>query len=110
MVLLPPEQQPSDQDTKQVQTILDALQKGRIDRALFTANANSYFSDTALQDVKSSLTPLGKLKHVTAVIENLRGGMKHRSYRAEFDKKTLLLNIYVTSEGKYEQFMIEDQL
>ena len=31
-------------------------------------------------------------------------------YRAEFDKKSLLLNIYVTADGKYEQYMVEDQL
>jgi len=107
---LPEQKTPSDVDTKQVQTILEGLRNGKIDRSLFTDNANSYFSETALQDCKSSLAPLGKLKAVTASSENLRGGMTHRSYRAEFEKKTLLLNIYLMPNGKYEQFMIEDQL
>ena len=36
--------------------------------------------------------------------------MTHRSYRAEFEKKTLLLNIYLMPDGKFEQFLVEDQL
>jgi hypothetical protein len=110
LVFLPERTPPSDKDTKQVQQILAGLQAGKIDRALFTANANSYFSDTALRDCKSSLRPLGKLKSVTAISESLRGGMTHRAYRAEFAKKTLLLNIYLLPDGKYEQFLVEDQL
>jgi len=35
--------------------------------------------------------------------------MTHRSYRAQFDKKTLRLNIYVLPDGKYEQFLVEEQ-
>ena len=108
LVLLPDQPEPSAEETKRVQTVLDALQKGRIDRALFTDNANTYFSTTALQDAKASLTALGRLKHVTSTGENLRGGMTHRNYRAEFDKKTLSLNIYVTAAGTYEQFLVEE--
>jgi len=110
LVFLPERKEPSGQDTAQVEKILEALQAGKIDRALFTANANSYFTETALLDCKSSLTPLGKLKAVTPVSENLRGGMIHRAYRAEFVKKTLILNIYLLPDGKYEQFLVEDQV
>jgi len=110
LVFLPERTTPSDKDTKQVQQILAGLQAGKIDRSLFTANANSYFSETALRDCKASLSPLGKLKSVTAVRESLRGGMIHRSYRAQFAKKTLLLNIYLLPDGKFEQFLVEDQI
>ena len=110
LVFLPEQPAPSDKDTKQVQSILEGLRNGRVDRALFTANANSYFTEIALKDCRNSLGALGKLKSVTATGENLRGGMTHRSYRAEFEKKTLLLNIYLMPDGKYEQFMVEDQL
>jgi D-alanyl-D-alanine carboxypeptidase len=109
LVFFPEQRELSGKDTKQVQGILEGLQKGTIDRALFTDNANSYFTETALRDCKSSLDPLGKLKAVTAVSENLRGGMTHRSYRAEFAKKTLRLNIYLLPDGKYEQFLVEEQ-
>jgi D-alanyl-D-alanine carboxypeptidase len=110
LVLLPEQPEPSEKATHQVEAILAELQKGKIDRTLFTENANSYFTDVNLQDTKTSLAALGKLKKVTFQAENLRGGMKHRTYRAEFDKKTLVINIYVTTGGKYEQFMVEDQL
>jgi len=100
----------SAKDTAQVRTILAALQKGKIDRALFTENANTYFSGTALRDCKTSLGALGKLQSVTAVSEGLRGGMIHRGYRARFARKTVSLNIYLVADGKYEQFLVEDQL
>lgn len=109
MVFAAEQKEASDKDNKQVEEILAGLQKGKIDRSLFTANANSYFSDQALQDCRSSLEPLGKLMQVTAGGENLRGGMIHRSYTAEFAKKKLLLNIYLLPDGKFEQFLVEDQ-
>jgi len=110
LVFLPERKDPSDKDIAQVQAILAALQKGKIDRALFTDNANGYFSEEALRDCKTSLGGLGKLQSVTAVSEGLRGGMTHRSYRAQFVRKTVSLNIYLLADGKYEQFLVEDQL
>jgi len=50
LVFLPEEKAPSDTDTHQVQAILVGLQKGRIDRALFTDNANTYFGEGAWRD------------------------------------------------------------
>ena len=100
----------SARETQQVRAILEGLQKGHVDRALFTANANSYFSDTALADFKSSLATAGKLRTISRTGEELRGGMTHLSYRAEFARKTLALNIYLMPDGKFEQFMVEDQI
>lgn len=102
----PASKEPSETSAKEVRKILEALRQGRIDRALFTADANSYFTEQALADCKASLEPFGALKTVTPLSENLRGGMTHRSYRAEFEKKTVSLNIYVLADGKYEQFLI----
>jgi CubicO group peptidase (beta-lactamase class C family) len=110
LVFLPEQKPPSGKDTAQVQQILAGLQAGKINRALFTGNANGYFSELALRDCKTSLRPLGRLKTVTPVSENLRGGMTHRSYTAEFAKKKLWLNIYLLPDGKYEQFLVEDGL
>jgi CubicO group peptidase (beta-lactamase class C family) len=110
LVFMPEHTEPSPKDTAQVQAILAALQKGKIDRGLFTENANGYFSASALRDCKTSLGALGKLQSVTAVSESLRGGMIHRSYRAQFARKAVSLNIYLLTDGKYEQFLVEDQL
>ncbi|HUJ22582.1 MAG TPA: serine hydrolase domain-containing protein [Bryobacteraceae bacterium] len=110
LVFTPDQPPPSEKDTQQVRAVLDGLQQGKVDRALFTDNANSYFSEAALADFKTSLTDLGKLKSVNALSEGLRGGMIHRAYRAQFEKKAVLLNIFVLPDGKYEQFMVMDQL
>jgi D-alanyl-D-alanine carboxypeptidase len=105
-ILLPPEPPAAEKDTAQVKSILESLARGSIDRALFTANANSYFSAQALGDIRQSLAALGKLQSVTRLSESLRGGMTHRGYHAVFQKKTVSLNIYVMPDGKYEQFLI----
>jgi D-alanyl-D-alanine carboxypeptidase len=108
LVFVPERKELSTKDTAQVKAILAGLQKGKIDRALFTENANGYFSEAALRDCKTSLGALGKLQSVTPGSEGLRGGMTHRGYRAQFAKKTVSLNIYLLSDGKYEQFLVEE--
>jgi CubicO group peptidase (beta-lactamase class C family) len=106
ILFLPPEPAAGEKETAQVKSILESLAKGKLDRALFTANANSYFSAQALTDIRQSLAPLGKLQSVTRSSESLRGGMTHRGYRVVFQKKTVSLNIYAMPDGKYEQFLI----
>lgn len=96
-------------EISQVRGILEGLARGQIDRGLFTSNANFYFSDVALRDYQASLAPLGKLQSLTRVNEQLRGGMTHRTYRAQFEKKTVSLNVYVTPDGKYEQLLVVEQ-
>jgi D-alanyl-D-alanine carboxypeptidase len=90
-----------------VRGIVEALEKGRIDRALFTSNANFYFTETALTDIRNSLAGLGKLKSVTLAVERLRGGMTFRVYHAEFEKRNMTLSTYWMPDGKIEQFMVE---
>jgi hypothetical protein len=53
---------------------------------------------------------LGKLQALTRQNEQERGGMTHLGYRAQFEKKSVMLNIYRTHEGKFEQFLVEEQL
>ena len=106
MLFVPDQPAAVQKDTQQVQSILEGLRKGKIDRALFTANANSYFTDLALRDIQKSLGEIGKLQSVTGSGESLRGGMIHRGYRVVFQKKTVSLNIYVMPDGKYEQFLV----
>ncbi|MEI9971487.1 MAG: hypothetical protein WDO73_05160 [Ignavibacteriota bacterium] len=106
ILFVPPEPAAAEKDTVQVRAILESLSRGKIDRSLFTANANAYFSTQALDDIRHSLTPLGKLQSVSRSSESLRGGMTHRRYIAVFQKRTVSLNIYVMPDGKYEQFLI----
>ena len=97
-------------EDQEVRTILEGLQQGRIDHAKLTDNANAYFTDLALSDYRSSLGPLGKLQVLTRQSEQGRGGMTQLIYRAQFEKKTVVLNIYRTLDGKFEQFLVEEHL
>ena len=107
-ILLPTTEAAPDTTAPEVTAILTGLQKGTIDRGKLTANASAYFTAQSLGDIRDSLKRLGKLKTVVRTRESLRGGMIHRSYKAEFAKKTLNLNIYVLPGGKYEQFLLEE--
>jgi D-alanyl-D-alanine carboxypeptidase len=86
--------------------ILVGLQKGKIDRSLFTDNANAYFDEQCLHDLASSLAPLGAPTDFELVSEGLRGGMTARRYRAKFQKKTLEVITYAVPDGKLEQYII----
>jgi D-alanyl-D-alanine carboxypeptidase len=92
--------------TAQAKKIFDGLQHGRIDRALFTSNANAYFSEQALTDFAASLGPLGAPQEFTQVSQSLRGGMTLRRYRVKFPNKTLRAWTFAMPDGKLEQFMV----
>jgi D-alanyl-D-alanine carboxypeptidase len=109
IVVEPKRSAEADAEAKDIRAILEGLVQGRIDRGLFTSNANSYFTAAALADYRSSLSKLGKLESVTRVSEQSRGGMKHLSCRAQFACKTVSLNIYKTTDGKIEQFLVVEQ-
>lgn len=108
-LLLEPPNAASEKQDREIREILEGLQQGRIDRSLFTPNANAYFGNVALNDYRHSLAPLGNLQLLTLENEQLRGGMTHLSYRAHFEKNTVSLNIYVMPDGKFEQFLVEEQ-
>jgi D-alanyl-D-alanine carboxypeptidase len=99
----------TEKQTDEVKSILKSLQVGLIDRSLLTENCSSYFSAVALTDYRDSLAPLGELEVLSLQSKELRGGMTHLSYRAHFQKNTVALNIYVMPDGKFEQFMVEEQ-
>jgi len=92
----------------QLRAILAGLQKGQIDRSLFTADCNGYFDATALGDYQSSLAPLGEINSVTVSAARLRGGMTFASFHATFSGgTTLILSVYLEPDGKIEQLLIE---
>jgi D-alanyl-D-alanine carboxypeptidase len=91
---------------EQARQIFAELQHGTVNRALFTDNANSYFTDQALKDFASSLGPLGTPKEFTQTNQALRGGMTLRVYEAKFADKTLRAWTYEMPDGKLEQYQI----
>ncbi|MDE3173219.1 MAG: beta-lactamase family protein [Gemmatimonadota bacterium] len=87
---------------------LAMLQKGAIDRARFTANANFYFDQTAIADYAASLGDLGAITSLRQTRTNLRGGMRFRGFAVEFANGTKVnLSTYTKDDGKYEQFLVE---
>jgi len=86
--------------------IFEGLQRGNIDRSLFTEDANAYFSVQAVQDFASSLGALGSPVEFVQISQASRGGMIERSYRAKFATRTLRVWTYEMQDGKLEQYQV----
>jgi D-alanyl-D-alanine carboxypeptidase len=93
--------------TAQAKAIFEGLAAGRIDRALFTSNANGYFSSQALADFQASLGPLGAPQEFKHVRTWQRGGMTGRSYHAVYSDRKLRAWTYELPDGKLEQFQVQ---
>ncbi|HJQ24974.1 MAG TPA: serine hydrolase domain-containing protein [Blastocatellia bacterium] len=95
---------------EQARKIFEGLQQGKIDRTLFTEDANFYFSEQALKDFAQGLGPLGPPQEFKQVRQGLRGGMTLRVYSVTFAQKTLRAWTYEMPDGKLEQYQVaEDQ-
>ena len=81
----------------------------KIDRSLFTDNANAYFSEHALKDFAAGLGPLGTPQSFIQVRQGLRGGMTLRVYIVGFRHKTFRAWTYEMPDGKLEQYQIAAQ-
>jgi CubicO group peptidase (beta-lactamase class C family) len=94
---------------EQAKKIFADLQQGKIDRSLFTSNANAYFSEQALEDFKTGLAPLGTPQTFVQASQGLRGGMTLRVYIVRFPQKVLRAWTYEMPDGKLEQYQIAAQ-
>ena len=96
----------ADRAEQQARNIFQQLQQGKIDRALFTDNANSYFTDQALHDFSSSLGPLGEPQQFTQERRQDRGGMTFRLFSVRFPQQTLQVWERLMPDGKIEQYQV----
>ena len=94
---------------ERARSVFTGLQKGQIDRSLFTVNANAYFDDAALKDFAASLGPLGAPVEFAEQSRSLRGGMTFVSYRIRGSQATVVATTFVTPDGKLEQFQVAPQ-
>jgi len=92
--------------TARARAIFEGLQRGTIDRSLFTPDANAYFSAQALHDLATSLAPLGVPQEFVQIGQQSRGGMVERSYRVTFAHGALRVWTYEMPDGKLEQYQI----
>jgi D-alanyl-D-alanine carboxypeptidase len=100
------------QDPKQdalIRKIYDGLQQGKIDRSLFTENANAYFNDQALKDYAGGLAPLSAPQSFSQLRSSSRGGMTERIYQIKYPSKDLVIMIYEMPDLKIEQYLIAEQ-
>ena len=93
--------------TTQAKSIFEGLLTGRIDRTLFTSNANGYFSAQALADFQASLGPLGAPKEFKHVRTWQRGGITGRSYHAVYPDRKLRVWTYELPDGRLEQLQVQ---
>ena len=92
--------------TAQARRIYEALMKGSLDRSLFTANANDYFTAQVVSDYASSLGPLGAPTEFTAQGSSLRGGMTIRSYRIRAGGAVMDLTTMTLPDGRIDQYIV----
>lgn len=92
--------------TEQARKIFEGLQRGTIDRSLFTDNANSYFNEQALKDFADSLGPLGMPVEFVQTRADLRGGMILRIFRVVCRQKTMRAWTFEMPDGKLEQYQV----
>jgi CubicO group peptidase (beta-lactamase class C family) len=90
----------------QSREIFASLQQGKIDRALFTDNCNSYFTEQALKDFATSLGPLGPPTEFTQTAKQDRGGMTFRLFEVQFPQRTVEVWERIMPDGKIEQYQV----
>ncbi|MCY7338432.1 MAG: beta-lactamase family protein [Sphingomonas bacterium] len=110
-IILPsPEDPVAAARTMRIRTLFDQLRSGALDRKLLTANANYYFTPTALADFRNSLAPLGEPTGFAAEGEpQPRGGFVIQGYKVTYPNQTLSVSSFTEpgSTGRVEQFLVE---
>jgi len=91
----------------QALAIFEGLQRGTLDRSLFTPDANAYFTPQALSDFASSLGPLGTPTSLVQTYTELRGGMVLRVYQVRFAQGPgVRAWTFEMPDGKLEQYQV----
>jgi CubicO group peptidase (beta-lactamase class C family) len=90
----------------QAKAIFAGLQKGEVDRSLFTANMNAYFTERGLADFRDSLGPFGAPTAFTQSGQGLRGGMTLRRFAITAGGRALSVTAFIMPDGKIEQFLV----
>lgn len=82
------------------------LQRGVLDHTLITTDLESYFSAQSVADFAASLGSLGSATNFRELSHEGRGGMIYRAYEVKTASKNLRISSYVTTNGKFAQFLI----
>lgn len=97
---------PGETAAARAQKIFEGLQRGQVDRALFSENGSAYFTPTALKDFASSLKGFGKPARVQQTRQSRRGGMTTTSFVVTLKARKLGILERDLPDGKIEQFTV----
>ena len=86
--------------------ILEGLQKGTVDRSLFSENGSSYFTEEAVRDYAAGLGPLGAVSKIEQTGQRDRGGMTFRGFEVTFANGKAEIWERDLPNGKIEQFQV----
>lgn len=95
--------------SERARAVFDQLKSRKLDRSQLTENANYYFTDQAIADYRSSLTPLGDpISFEPDGKPILRGGFVIQSYTIKYPGRTLNLSTFYEpgANGRIEQFLV----
>ena len=92
-----------------VKKVFAQLQAGNADRTQFGAEFNSYLSDEKLAGAAHRLRVFGDPKTVEVIRTRERGRMEVTTTHLIFAEKTLEVLMYRTSDGRIEQFFIDEK-
>jgi CubicO group peptidase (beta-lactamase class C family) len=108
-LIAPPAFKASDQEIQSITQLIAALRNGRAVAGLLTPDAQSYFDNAILRVYRETLRSLGALLVLTPVAQRSRGTVMRHVYRAEFETASVQLNVFITSDGLFQQFMIFEE-
>jgi CubicO group peptidase (beta-lactamase class C family) len=97
---------PATPPEARARALFRALQSGAIDRALFSDIGNFYLTTRVLDDMRTSLAPLGPPSLIELERESVRGGMTTRHWKILCRNARLEAIERSRPDGKIEQFMI----
>jgi D-alanyl-D-alanine carboxypeptidase len=103
-ILLPRES--SQRAVEQARRVFEGLRRGQIDRSLFTANANFYFTEQALRDFAAGFSGLGEPLSFTRKAREERGGMTFQLFEVKFQRKAAQVWQRTMPDGKIEQYQV----
>lgn len=89
-----------------LQQVFEDLQAGKVNRADFTDDFNAYLDAATIADYKATLGPLGAPMVFSLNRTRHRGGMEYRGYRLRAGTQSLSLSVFLTKDGKIEQFLV----
>jgi len=93
--------------TGRAKQIFAGLRKGTVERSLFSANANAFFTAEALRDFSTSLGALGEPSRFDLTGKALRGGMTLWYFGVALGSREVEVSMFVLPDGKIEQYLVQ---